>query len=242
MKFSCIQLFLVIVSSEVISENKRLLLHDPVSIAEAIHQLRTEIGELNTTIAQLKASHAKDITEMKAKHDQEVGQLDALYSQEVANLKATESQDVTQLNATHYKDVAQLNAKHFQDVAQLNVTHYQNVAQLKAEHAKEVADLKAGLNAEKLERCRTGSIGFHHEECAQQQCSESQVIHFSPPFTKVPVVTFAFSSMDVNKDRNFRIGSSVSAVTTSSATLTVHTWADTVIYLSSLNWIACPNM
>ncbi|XP_060569795.1 uncharacterized protein LOC132728181 isoform X1 [Ruditapes philippinarum] len=183
-----IQFLLAILLHESCSlESKRLLLHDPESIANALHQLGTKIEELNTTIAQMMVSHS-------------------------------------------------------QDVAHLNATHSRDVAQLKAEHAKEVADLKAGLNAEKLERCRTGSIGFHHEECAQQHCSESQVIDFSPPFTKVPVVSFAFSAMDVNKDRNFRIGSIVKAVTTSSATLTVNTWADSVVYGSSLNWIACPNM
>ncbi|XP_060569798.1 uncharacterized protein LOC132728184 [Ruditapes philippinarum] len=169
MKFSCIQLCLVIVSCEVLSlENKRLLLHDPVSIAEAIHQLRTEIGELN---------------------------------------------------ATHYKDVEQL----------------------KNEHAKEVADLRAGLNAEKLQRCRTGSVDFNNEKCATH-CSESQIIHFSPSFTKVPVITFAFSTIDVNKDHNTRINSSVSSLTTSSAKLTVGTWHVSEVYRATLNWIACPNM
>lgn len=83
---------------------------------------------------------------------------------------------------------------------------------------------------------------FHHEECANHQCSESQVIHFSPPFSRVPVVTFAFSFLDVDGDHNLRIGSSVSAVTTSSATLTVQTWSTTIIYQSILNWIACPQM
>ncbi|XP_060569804.1 uncharacterized protein LOC132728189 [Ruditapes philippinarum] len=183
-----IQLLLAILLHESCSlGSKRLLLHDPESIADAFHQLGTKIEELNTTIAQMRVSHS-------------------------------------------------------QDVAQLNATHSRDVAQLKAEHAKEVADLKAGLNAERLERCRTGSIKFHYEECAKQQCSESQVIHFNPPFTKVPVVTFAFAMMDVHAGHNIRITSSVSAVTTSSATLTVSTWSDTLIYSSSLNWIACPNM
>ncbi|XP_060569797.1 uncharacterized protein LOC132728182 [Ruditapes philippinarum] len=168
MKFLCIQLLLVIVSSEVISENKRLLLHDPVSIAEAIFQLRTEIGDLNSTIA-----------DMKAKHAQEIGQLDAIYSQEVANLNATQSRDVAQLNATF--------------------------AQLKGEHAKEVADLRAGLNAEKLQRCRTGSVDFGHELCATHNCTESRIIHFSPSFSKVPVIAIAFSRIDVNKNLNTRI-------------------------------------
>jgi hypothetical protein len=89
---------------------------------------------------------------------------------------------------------------------------------------------------------RTGSLAFHHEECAKQQCSESQVIHFNPPFTKVPVVTLAFAMMDVYSAHNFRMKSGVSAVTTSSATLSVNTWADTVVYGSVLNWIACPHI
>ena len=68
-----IPLLLAIISREVFClDNKRLLLHDPESIAAAINQLGAQINELNSTVAYLKATHVQDVAKLKAEHAQEV--------------------------------------------------------------------------------------------------------------------------------------------------------------------------
>ena len=85
MKTSFIPLLLAIILHEAFClDNKRLLLHDPESIATAIHQLGTQINELNSTIAQMNISHSHDVAQLNATHAQDIAQLKAEHAKEVA--------------------------------------------------------------------------------------------------------------------------------------------------------------
>ena len=91
---------------------------------------------------------------------------------------------------------------------------------------------------------QTGEVGFYEDlVCSQgKRCEHSATIQFDPPFGVPPAVMEAFSTLDSARDKNLRVVSEVSDITTETAKLRVFTWDDSNLYGAKLSWIACPKL
>ncbi|KAL8662641.1 MAG: hypothetical protein Q9168_008224 [Polycauliona sp. 1 TL-2023] len=90
---------------------------------------------------------------------------------------------------------------------------------------------------------RTGT--FHTTEVSPWQDKKPQVskrIDFSQPFdgTDAPSVICWLYTVDMSKDKNWRIKTFVSDIDTKGFTAHIETWDDSVMYQAGITWIAYP--
>ena len=65
-------------------------------------------------------------------------------------------------------------------------------------------------------------------------------VDFERLFVSPPKVVPFFNYIDLCKDHGWRIYTAVSDIDTDNSTLTIDTWADTILYNAQAGWIAYP--
>ncbi|KAL8748357.1 MAG: hypothetical protein Q9184_007362, partial [Pyrenodesmia sp. 2 TL-2023] len=93
-----------------------------------------------------------------------------------------------------------------------------------------------------FEYLQTGT--FHTTEVGKWQdhkAQKSKRINFSQPFQgQPPKVILCLTSVDMNKDKNWRIKSYATDIDSKGFTVHIDSWADTIMYQAGLTWIAYP--
>ncbi|XP_061178999.1 uncharacterized protein LOC133187592 [Saccostrea echinata] len=91
---------------------------------------------------------------------------------------------------------------------------------------------------EKKFRCEAGTTGQMYIK-QQPLWPYVQTVTFREPFAKEPEVTFGYATLDSDRLKNVRVNTFVQNITKSEFTLTIHTWADTILYGTNVRWMAC---
>jgi len=63
-------------------------------------------------------------------------------------------------------------------------------------------------------------------------------VTFPIAYTSVPVVVTSIRGGDINKDRNLRISTEATSVSTTGFNLRIASWADTIVYSYDATWVA----
>ncbi|KAF4452084.1 metalloprotease protein [Fusarium austroafricanum] len=69
----------------------------------------------------------------------------------------------------------------------------------------------------------------------------SRRINFDRPFSSPPKVVIWLSQLDMDKNKNWRVDATATNITPTGFTLNLNTWADTILYAASANWVAYPS-
>ncbi|XP_078323719.1 uncharacterized protein LOC111122591 isoform X1 [Crassostrea virginica] len=86
-------------------------------------------------------------------------------------------------------------------------------------------------------RCESGSVGQH--ESPAPGWPYTTKVTFQSPFEQAPTVTFGLYLLDNRWDKNLRVNTDVSGVTTTGFQISINRWADTVLYGARIRWMAC---
>ena len=64
-------------------------------------------------------------------------------------------------------------------------------------------------------------------------------VTFQSPFEQAPTVSFGLYHLDNEWNKNLRIDTAVSGVTTTGFQISINTWDDTILYGVQIRWMAC---
>ena len=102
---------------------------------------------------------------------------------------------------------------------------------------KKLQQIYNGLISFFFLRGESGSVGQH--EAPPPAWPYTADVTFQSPFEQAPTVTFGFYLLDNNWDRNLRVNTDVSGVTTTGFQISINPWGDTVLYGTRIRWMAC---
>ncbi|XP_078322114.1 uncharacterized protein LOC144621934 [Crassostrea virginica] len=86
-------------------------------------------------------------------------------------------------------------------------------------------------------RCESGSVGQAINPAPAWPYTAN--VTFQSPFEQAPTVTYGLYFLDNGWDKNIRVNTDVSSVTSTGFHINVFPWADTVLYGARIRWMAC---
>ncbi|XP_078321793.1 uncharacterized protein LOC111110771 [Crassostrea virginica] len=86
-------------------------------------------------------------------------------------------------------------------------------------------------------RCESGSVG--QDVYPAPAWPYTADVTFQSPFEQAPTVTYGLDLLDNAWDKNLRVDTTVSGVTTTGFHISINPWADTILYGARIRWMAC---